>query len=59
MATLKVFEQSYCGESIHDCDRDMAEAFDERFNPLVKDIPQDENGFHAGTFKVTIEWLPE
>lgn len=54
-----IFQKDYDGESICDLSRDISEAFDERFNPLVADIPEIEHGFHAGTFKVTIEWTKE
>jgi hypothetical protein len=53
-----IFEQEYDGESIVDLERDISECFDERFNPLVKDLP-DEYGIVEGTFKVTITWYPE
>ena len=56
---MRVFEKKYDGEEICDIERDMAEAFDAVFNPLVADIPQDKNGIQKGTFKVTIEWQPE
>jgi hypothetical protein len=51
-----IFEKEYDGESIYDVQRDIVEAFDSKFNPLVIDIPQDEYGFQKGTFKVKIEW---
>lgn len=54
-----VFEKSYDGESICDLSRDISEAFDERFNPAIAGIPEIEHGFHAGSFKVTIEWTKE
>ena len=37
---MNVFDKSYDGESIVDVGRDVYEAFDESFNPVVKDIPQ-------------------
>ena len=54
-----LFEKQYDGESLYDVDRDIAEAFDERFNPKVSVVPQDEHGFQKGTFTVKIEWSPE
>lgn len=59
MKKLTVFEKEYDGESLYDLDRDIAEAIDERFNPTVKNIPQDEHGFQLGTFKVTVTWTEE
>ena len=54
-----IFDKEYSAEELSDLDRDVNEAFDSVYNPLVKDIPSDENNFMLGTFKVTIEWLPE
>lgn len=54
---MKTFEKLYDGESIYDVQRDVIESFDAKFNPIVKDIPQDEHGFQLGTFRVTIEWI--
>ena len=56
---IKTFEKTYCSEELCDLDRDVSEAFTEVFNPLMKEIPVDEHGFHQGSFKVTIEWQPE
>jgi hypothetical protein len=54
-----LLQKTYDGESIVDVSRDVDEAFDADFTPQVKDIPQDEHGFQKGTFKVTVEWIPE
>lgn len=54
-----VFEEEYSSESLYDLGRDVHEAFDERFNPIMNKIPKDECNFHTGTFKVTIEWIEE
>ena len=51
-----VFKKEYDGESLYDLGRDIAEASDVTFNPIVEVIPQDEYGIQLGTFKVTIEW---
>lgn len=53
-----IFEKTYDGESLYDLSRDIAEAFEEDSNPLVKEVPLDEHGFHKGNFKVTVEWTP-
>lgn len=50
-----VFEKEYDGESIVDVYRDVGEAFDEKYNPVVKHIPQDGH-FPKGIFKVSIVW---
>lgn len=55
----EIFQKEYDGESICDIQRDVHEAFDSRFNPLVAQIPQDEFGFQQGTFTVTITWCPD
>ena len=54
-----IFNKEYDGESMHDYYRDVSEAFDSRFNPAIKDIPQDEHGFHKGTFVVTVKWVDQ
>lgn len=54
-----IFNKQYDGESICDVQRDIIEAFDSRFNPLVKDIPQNEDGFPLGTFVVTVTYKEE
>ena len=54
-----IFEKKYDGESIYDTQRDVFEAFDSKFNPMARDIPQDEYGFQQGTFTVKIEWSAE
>lgn len=54
-----VFEKEYDGESLYDLGRDIAEAIDVTYNPIVEEIPQDEYGFQLGTFKVIIEWSKE
>lgn len=53
-----IFQQSYDGESLYDLERDMSEAVDPKYNPLVKYIPTDE-GIPQGIFRVIIEWVPE
>lgn len=56
---MEIFKQQYSGESIVDVCRDVWEAFDADFNPLVENIPQDEYGIQKGTFTVTVTWEPE
>lgn len=53
---MEIFKQKYSGESIVDVDRDVSEAFQNDFNPAVREVPSDEHGFHKGTFTVTITW---
>ena len=57
--TIKVFEQEYDGESLYDLGRDIHEAVDSTFNPVVDKIPVDEYNIQLGTFRVTIEWSNE
>jgi len=54
-----IFEQKYSGESMCDIYRDVDEAIDERYTPILKTIPKDEFNFHKGTFKLTITWSDE
>jgi hypothetical protein len=57
MTTL--FQKDYDGESLYDLSRDISESIDETYNPRLVVIPKDEHGFQQGTFRVTIEWIPE
>lgn len=52
-------QKDYDGESLHDLGRDVEECFNVDFNPPAMEIPTDEYGFHKGTFRITIEWIPE
>lgn len=53
---MNIFEQKYDGESLCDVDRDISEAFDTEFNPMLENVPQDKYGFKLGTFTIKIEW---
>lgn len=53
---MKIFEKDYSSEELCDLSRDIHEAFDEKFNPIVADIPKDEYNFHKGNFTVLIFW---
>ena len=53
-----IFQGTYSGEGIIDIGRDIEECFDERMNPSIAGIP-DEQGIHKGTFTVTITWTPD
>ena len=59
MKKIITFEKDYDGEDLYDLERDIIESFDEKFNPIVKKIPQTKDGFQKGIFKVTVEWNPE
>jgi hypothetical protein len=56
---MEIFNETYDSESLYDLERDISEAFDVDYNPVVKEIPVDEHGFQEGTFEVTIKWIPE
>ena len=56
---IDVFKKEYSGESIVDLDRDIAEAIDAAFNPVMDRIPVDAYGFQKGTFTVSIVWSEE
>jgi hypothetical protein len=51
-----ILEKQYDGHSIVDMSRDIYEAFDDRFNPVISEVPIDKHGFQIGTFTVTITW---
>lgn len=54
-----LLDKSYSSEELCDVGRDVYEAFDENFTPAMVGIAQDEHGFHEGSFKIVIEWVPE
>lgn len=56
---MNTFEKDYDGESLYDLSRDIHEAFQDDFNPIMKQVPRDEYGFHQGTFRITIEWISD
>lgn len=55
---MPIFQKHYNGESIVDVSRDVWEAFDADFNPVISTIPLNQWNMHQGTFRVTIEWEP-
>jgi hypothetical protein len=59
MEPMMIFQKHYDGESIVDVSRDVWEAFDADFNPVMATIPLNEWGMHQGRFRVTIEWEPD
>lgn len=54
-----LLNEKYAGDGLDDVERDVCEAFNDNYNPEIVGIPKDEHGFHAGTFTVTITWVPE
>lgn len=56
-----LFEKKYDGEDLYDLSRDISEAIDEDYNPLIKKIPpmKDFEDFPSGTFTVSIVWTPD
>lgn len=56
-ATRKItFEKSYPSENLNDMEQDTYEAFFPDFNPVMKTLPKNEQGFIKGSWKVTICW---
>lgn len=56
---MELFSKEYDGESLYDVYRDVSEAFEVIYNPIINSIPQDEYRIQKGTFKVVITWEPE
>jgi len=58
----EIFYKEYDDETLYDINRDITEAFDARFNPIMETIPHydpPDDCFMRGTFKVTIKWNDE
>lgn len=55
----EIFTQEYTDEELYDVERDVSEALQEAYNPIIGGIPVDKNGFRTGTFIVSIEWVSE
>lgn len=58
MDDIDVFEKEYSDECLYDLCRDVSEAVDPKYNPVIKDIPdmKDCEGFRRGYFTVKITW---
>jgi hypothetical protein len=48
-----IFDKEYSDESLIDLAEDIEYAVD------LAEIPKDEYNFRQGTFRVTIEWIPD
>ena len=57
--SMILHKKDYSGESLVDLSRDVEECFNGDFNPPALEIPTDQYGFHKGTFRVTVEWIPD
>lgn len=53
---LVIHSKVYDGESIVDLERDISEMFDDRFNPVILNIPYNKWHIMKGKFKVTVQW---
>ena len=53
----EIFTKEYSDEELYDVERDVMEALQEEYNPIVAGIPKDKDGFRTGTFVVNIEWV--
>lgn len=52
-----LFSKEYDGESVgQDVIRDLSEALTEKYNPLMKHVPEDDEGFMEGKFTITVSW---
>jgi hypothetical protein len=54
-----LFKKEYSAEELSDVGRDVEEAFDGVYNPVIFSLPTDLEGWVIGRFVVTIEWEPE
>lgn len=56
---MKIFSKEYDGESICDIARDIHDALNGHYNPIVNSIPVDEHQIQRGSFKVEMNWIPD
>lgn len=56
---MTTFQKEYSSEELCDVDRDITESFCPDYNPIMKGVPLDEDGFHKGKFKITVEYIDE
>lgn len=54
----QIFKRKYCDEELADVERDVSEAFDSTFNPIIETIPLNE-GMRVGIFEITVTWTPD
>ena len=47
-----LLDKQYYGEDIHEAGDDVLES-------IGDDVPRDSLGFHHGTFRVVVEWIPD
>lgn len=45
-----ILDRQYYAENINDAEQDIGEA--------IETIPNDEDGFKPGCFKIIVEWVP-
>jgi hypothetical protein len=55
----EIFKSTYDSESLVDLERDLYEWLDAAYNAKISDIPVNSDGFHKGTFTVTMTWNSE
>lgn len=57
---MQLFHKQYDGESLgQDVMRDLSQSLTERYNKLMSQVPEDDDGFMIGTFTITVSWEQE
>lgn len=57
---MQLFRKQYDGESLgQDVMRDLSESLTEKYNKLMSQVPEDDEGFMTGTFTITVSWEQE
>jgi len=60
MRIIKIFDEEFDGEELFDIEREIANAFCDKLNPITKAIPRQEGSLtYEGKFKVSIIWEGE
>jgi len=57
MKEIILFQNTFDLFALCNIEQDIHHAI--RYNPDLKNIPEDENGFFEGTFEIIVKWKPD
>lgn len=56
---MKILNKEYTGRSLYSVERDIWDSVDNMFNSPDAEFPLDTDGLPLGSFRVTVEYIPE